>query len=131
MVNTAATSSYRWYIGASSIYFPEVRTALDIPPGSNYDPYSELNLQITTHPAFEAVRSAPDGPLAPSLIAAISEELGCPESAVELAVQIAVSQSAGSLHDLPAADKGESDLYDDEWTAFTAPDVEPHRETSS
>ena len=112
--------------GASNIYFPEVRSALDIPPASDYDPYSELSIQITTQPEFEALVSAPDGPLAPILIAAIAEKLGCPESAVESAIQIAVSHSAGSIHNSPAADKGESDLYDDEWTAFTAPDVEPH-----
>ena len=120
--------------GATNVYFAHTASAIDIPPGSDYDPYSELALRIKAHPNFPAMLNAKDGPITPILAAATAAELNCDEETV-LAV-VAQEAAYEPEPDRGRADDAEADpqspgpggdeILTGEWRAFTAPDREYH-----
>lgn len=104
--------------GAGNLYFGLVDSAIDIPPGSAYDPYSELVVEITNSPLFPALRSAPGGPMGVMLIATLAAEFSCPEDRIQkiLDEELAREQGGGGG---PGGAPG--DLTGQEWYAFLTP----------
>jgi hypothetical protein len=100
--------------GATNVYFASSTSALDIPPSSDYDPFSELSLAIQSHPNFTALTAAPNGPAAPFLIDAIAQSLGCEVSVVRGVLD--------ALSDVRVESDEGDDLLTGEWNAFTEPD---------
>lgn len=98
--------------GASNVYFANTTSALDIPPGSDYDPYAELTIAIKSHPSFAAIADAPKGPAAPILIDVIAEQLGCSADDVRAAL-------AEELGDTGPANIDDEDMLTGEWHALT------------
>lgn len=111
--------------GASNLYFATVSSALDIPPDSDFDPFSEIAQKITTHPFFGGIVSAPEGPIADTMIAGLAADVGAPERVVRDLVERHVAAEKGAPLQRDRGESGE-DLHLGEWRAFLAPDREHH-----
>jgi hypothetical protein len=110
--------------GASNVHFARIESALDIPPESDYSDYGEMVLQVTTHPMYTGLTSAPDGPLAGMMIAVIAAACGVSEDVVR---EIIAQQLGGAVGTQDMSDVAEEDLLEGEFLAFVA----PHGETDA
>lgn len=108
--------------GASNLYFNQTRSALDIPPDSDYSSFSDVKLKITTDPMFTVVMGAPEGPIAKMLIESMAQEHGVPEDIIRGIVQAELAARDA----LPHAVTLEGDLQTAEWAALTRPKSEYH-----
>ena len=105
--------------GASNVYFAHLRSAIDIPPESRFDPEEERAYAIRATPDFEVIVGAPDGPVAEPLIEALARSHGVEKAYVVALVQAELRRREGA----PAA-AGAGDIEDGEWAAFQAPEDE-------
>lgn len=108
--------------GASNLYFSQIRSALDIPPDSDYSAYSDLKLRITADPKFVVVMSAPDGPLAATAVEVLADEYGAPPEVVRGLVDAELAAREARPHAIGL----EGDLETAEWTALTHPKTDYH-----
>jgi hypothetical protein len=107
--------------GATNVYFGHTRSAIDIPPESNYTSYSHINLQITNDPNFAALRAEPDGVLAPRLSEVLSTKFSVPAAKIlQMASAEAARLDAGNVY-TPRPHPVAGDLLSDEWDAFLTP----------
>lgn len=106
--------------GSGNLYFPLVSSAIDIPPGSDYDDNVELRERVTNHAMFGATVSGGPAQLRELAIGAIAGDLHADERAVR---RIADDELAARTQTppLPALSPAEGDLLREEWTAFTVP----------
>jgi len=104
--------------GASNLYFAATRSAIDIPPESRFEVYSDLALQIGATPEFRIIMSGPNGPMAGPLKQALAEQFQCPIDRVTAIVQqeIRKREGAGTFHG-----EASKDLESEEWHAFLTP----------
>jgi hypothetical protein len=105
--------------GASNVYFGLVVSAIDIPPDSNYSPYSELVLCVTNHSHFAVLRSNPDGPIAERMVEVIAGECSCSPVDVMgiLREELKADSTATTI-------EAAEDLAAGEWRAFQIPHPE-------
>jgi hypothetical protein len=103
--------------GASNLYFSVIRSAIDIPPESAYDPYADLTLEVLNHALFGVLRAAPNGPMAEMAVSTIAAELDCSEAQVLLIAE----QEARAVEGERAAPESTRELETDEWRAFVTP----------
>ena len=112
--------------GASNAWFARIESAIDIPPYSDFASYSDKALDITNHPAWKTILAAPDGPMVPSLVAMIVQQLDVAETSVR---QLLRDELAGDTPPVlaPGADTGtiDIDLLEGEWLALTSPPTDP------
>jgi hypothetical protein len=113
--------------GASNLYFSTIRSAIDIPPESAYDPFADLTLEVLNHDLFAVLRSAPTGPMATFAVQTIAESLSCTEAQVLLIAD----QEARAIAGARAAPAATEDLETDEWRAFITPQSEDEDERGS
>lgn len=104
--------------GASNLYFAATRSAIDIPPESRFEVYSDLALLIGATPEFRVIMSAPNGPMADPLKQALADQFQCPLDRVTALVQqeIRKREGAGTVHKETI-----KDLESEEWHAFLTP----------
>jgi hypothetical protein len=108
--------------GATNVTMAEVTTALDIPEPAI--PPRDVVAEIRQHRNFEDVRSAPNSPFAPTLVALIAANL---EVSEDLVRQVVAGQAA-SADELTEARKG---LLTKEWLAFQQAGDDPDDRTGS
>ena len=108
--------------GASNLYFNQTRSALDIPPDSDYSMYSDVKLAITADPKFLVIMSAPEGQMAPAMIEALAEEQGVPKDVVKSMVQAELAARDAKPHPVGL----DGDLESAEWAALTSPRSDYH-----
>ena len=102
--------------GASSVYFPEVVSAIDIPPESTWAYKNDPSQKLLQHSDFRSLMERPDHPLRNQLLDLIAADTGLARDDVvrELARELggdARGVAAGSLDDIPP----------DEWEALCTP----------
>ena len=111
--------------GASNVHFPDIRSAIDIPPESDFAPEGETAARIRSNTNFELLERQPDHPMRGGLIALIATD----EDSTEDEVIGQLEQATGKALTPPAGGHGDSEeaILRDEWTALTmAPVREPH-----
>ena len=104
--------------GASNLYFAVTRSAIDIPPESRFEVYSDLALQVGGTPEFQVIMSAPSGPIAEGLKSLLADRYGCAIERITAIVQqeIRKREGAGAVHSVETPD-----LESEEWHAFLTP----------
>lgn len=109
--------------GASNLYFPVVRSALDIPVAAALAGDSDLLAAVSTHMYFENCKSMLSDPeklkLARGLAEVIAEDNNCTVDEVILAIQ-PEGQQEPRVKRIPA----EEDLKEAEWQVLVSPDIE-------
>ncbi|MFV2083407.1 DrmB family protein [Micromonospora sp. LOL_021] len=100
--------------GASSVYFPSVGSAIDLPPDSDWTTWSEDAVRIEQNPYFLTLLKRPDGPLSENLIEVIADENGVTTAQVRAVLDDRLGMAAASS-DPPG------DLIEREWLALTNP----------
>lgn len=111
--------------GASNVYFANVESAIDIPPDSQADVYSDIARAIAADPMFAVILSAPDGPVVESLVSGLAHNFAVGEDVVratvaaELAARGGEGRGVGEVHT--------TDLLSAEWAALVTaqPEVNP------
>lgn len=104
--------------GASNVHFPEVASALDIPPESDYDHYGGEAMRIRNNANFALLENNPMHPLRPSLIDMICQEEKVDRATVELILNAQLGDDAPRSGP-GAVDFSEEQVRRDEWYAFT------------
>ena len=104
--------------GATNVYFANVRSAIDIPPDSNYSAYGDLAVDVMNTPEFEIIRSAPNGPLSAMLALQLAEQFKTSVEKITAIVRVHVDaiQGGGLQSMVPGSDERELAL--EEWLAF-------------
>lgn len=108
--------------GASNLYFPVVRSALDIPVGAMQSEEGELNSAIISHSFFEAAKSVYEKSgveASRTLAETIASDNNCTIDDVFTAMGPAEEDSRNP-NALPSAEE----LQDAEWKVLVSPDVE-------
>lgn len=108
--------------GASNLYYGVQASAIDIPPHSDFAPFSDLTLKITTQSLFRVLLDIPDLPFKEGLIEALAKEVGCKVEEVRIVLRNEQEAGAGAgatSVEVPV------DLETDEWYAFITPQREP------
>ena len=100
--------------GASNVYFAQVESALDIPPQSDWSADADLVVNVTNHPLFPVLVSAPAGPAAKFVIKTIATSCGSSEERIVAIAEAEIRNREGSQPRRPA----DTDLDDEEWLAF-------------
>jgi len=103
--------------GASNLYFAEVRSAIDIPPDSDFDVYSDLTALVTNTPQFEILKSVDDELTTDLMIGQIADEVEVEERQVREIVEAAVAEIEGRS---VTVTRLTGDLRRDEWNALIA-----------
>lgn len=103
--------------GASNLYFADTESAIDIPPDSSYEVYSDLSRQVTADPMFIVIRSAPDGPASGPLIQQLAQKYEVTPQRIRQIVDQGLADVKGELRSGEVADD-ETKLRREEWTAF-------------
>ncbi|MFD0974087.1 DUF1998 domain-containing protein [Plantactinospora endophytica] len=108
--------------GASSVYFPDTGSAIDLPPESDWATWSEDAVRVEQHPFFRALLGSPDSHVRDGMIEVIAA-----------ATEVTVAQVRAVLNDrlgttTTSADTP-GDLAEREWLALTNPrDDHDHRD---
>ena len=90
--------------GASSVYYPLVSSAIDIPPDSDWAIWGAPTAQVIANPMFQALQAEPDSLLAPVMIPVIAEKVGVSEQVVRaLLAQVQGVGAATEDEEDPAA----------------------------
>lgn len=108
--------------GASNVHFSEIRSALDIPPWSDYDPDAEETTALRTDPNFHALENqvADPGRQRSPLVAMLAEDLSDTHGFdSDVIIGLAVKRATGAAPQPRQFD--EADLVDQEWEAFRQP----------
>lgn len=102
--------------GASNLYFADVRSAIDIPPGSDFDVFDDEVALITNSPEFEVITSSDDEDedLADLIIAKLAKRLGVEAERIRAVAAGAVAAAEGR----PVSRQPTGDLRRDEWNAL-------------
>lgn len=119
--------------GGSNVWFARPDSAIDIPPYSNYEAYSDQTLTIANTPEFSILLTSPTGPLAENLKIKIATDLDVTVQDVDVVLQaeVAGEDLPGAVVPEFVADTGdlETDLLEEEWWALTDPPTESdHRD---
>ena len=104
--------------GASSVHFPQIESAIDIPPDSNWLSWGGPMEQLLSNSGFQLLLTNPDTPtdLADGLISLAAQQVG-----VSIAeVKFALSTQLGNDHNSSVIDDDES-LQVREWLALVNP----------
>lgn len=102
--------------GASSVYFPEVISAIDLPPASNWSSWGSPEGRIEQNYNFKLLLSRPDHPLQDQLIGMIANE----EDVTAAHVRQVLNHKLG-LVIVEDSGIGVDDLAHEEWQALTVP----------
>lgn len=102
--------------GASSVYFPRVESAIDIPPESNWANWGSATARILNNENFKLVHLNPSHPLADQLITMTAAE----ESVSEEAVRNVLADQLGAGA-APVTIETPADLRAREWHALVSP----------
>jgi hypothetical protein len=110
--------------GASNVWFARIESAIDIPPYSTYEAYSDKTLDIANAPEWEILLSAPNGPLAGPLKQKLSMDHGVEVAQIESLLRAEPAEGSGPA--LPPEVTGstgdlETDLLEEEWLALVSP----------
>lgn len=108
--------------GASNVYFANVESAIDIPPDSRADVYSDIARAIAADPMFTVILSGPDGPLAPGLIGGLAQEYEVGEDVVRGTIAAELAARGGRGHG--RTEERPLDLLTAEWSALMTPQPE-------
>jgi hypothetical protein len=102
--------------GASSVYFPRVESAIDIPPESNWMNWGGPAARILSNENFKLLHAHPEHPAADVLIGMAAAEEGVSEEMVRavLAEQLGVGTA-------PVTVERSADLRAREWQALISP----------
>ena len=102
--------------GASSVHFPLVESAIDIPPDSDWLSWGGPMEQLLSNMHFQMLMQYPDSPLADSLVGLAAQEVGVGVAEVKFALtaQIGNYQSSSAIDD-------EEELRVREWLALVNP----------
>src|ERR1039457_3208000 len=102
--------------GASSIYFPAVVSAIDIPPESTWANVNNPKTRLLQNADFRSLTERPDHPLRAALLDLIADEtkLARPDIEAALAAQLAHDASGTAVGSL-------DDIFPDEWEALSHP----------
>jgi hypothetical protein len=103
--------------GASSVYFPEVVSAIDLPPDSDWSTWGGPDGRIEHNDNFRLLLTNPEHPLREGLIGAVAEEADVPADRVRLVL----AQKLGRAVPFPTSGGGVDDLPREEWQALTSP----------
>jgi hypothetical protein len=103
--------------GASSVYFPAIGSAIDIPPDSDWTSWGSPAVRIAQNPNFKLLLSTPEHPLADQLVALTAVEVNVSEGQVRavLADRLGGAGASGAATEIPG------DLQVREWRALTSP----------
>jgi hypothetical protein len=105
--------------GASNVHFPDIRSAIDIPPWSDYDPASDEATKLRLDDLFAAVVSQLQAgehrvtPVIKMMAQALADQHDMEASDV---IAAALAETTGSSKALKPL---EGDLVDQEWEAFS------------
>ena len=106
--------------GASNVHYPSIRSAIDIPPFSRYDIFSDLAREVADHENFNLLTSGSPESVKQHVASTIADEVGCtPEQVLQIAEQ-EVAEREGR----PMGHENDDDLEVSEWNAFITPDAE-------
>ena len=102
--------------GASNLYFADVRSAIDIPPGSDYDVFDDEVALITNTPEFEVLTSSDDEDedYVDFIIAKLAKRIEVDAELIRAVVAGAVAATEGR----PMNRQPTGDLRRDEWHAL-------------
>jgi hypothetical protein len=103
--------------GASSVYYADIGSALDIPPDSDWAVWGAAASRIRHNANFGLLEAYPTHPLRPNLIEFIAQEEAVSTAEVTMVLDERVGVGAGGAHDGPSDDSIEAG----EWHAFTHP----------
>lgn len=104
--------------GASNLYFAEVRSAIDIPPDSDFDVYNDVSALVTNAPEFQMLKgTSSEDMLYDLLIGKIAAENDLEEGAVRKVVEAAKAAIEGTPHTKAQLT---GDLRRDEWNALVS-----------
>lgn len=106
--------------GASSVYFPAVGSAIDIPPESNWQLWGGETARITANENFKLILHDPDHPLADQLIAMVVQKEKVAAAQVRQVLADALGHQAAPVSGPDAQD----DINTREWAALTEPAAE-------
>jgi hypothetical protein len=109
--------------GASSVYFPVVESAIDIPPDSSWSVVNDVTTKLLQNLDFKRLLDRPDHPLRNGLIGVIASESGFEVHEVEAALTAEIAEPP----DL--ANLGPEAIPSDEWGALINPQADhDHRD---
>jgi hypothetical protein len=104
--------------GASNLYFAEVRSAIDIPPESDFEVYDDVTSLVANAKGFDMLLAEPPGEaLYMLLVTRIAGEVGVEERRVEEVVAAKAAEIEGTAR---AQSTLTGDLRRDEWSALRA-----------
>jgi hypothetical protein len=102
--------------GASNVYFPEVVSALDLPPDSDWENFNSTASLLRSNLFFRAILEAPSARVKDDVIAMLADEVGVSPPEVEQALAEERRTRAAQ------ANIGtEKDIIPEEWHALTNP----------
>lgn len=102
--------------GASNLYFTEVRSAIDIPPDSDFDVYNDISALVTNTPEFQMLKgTSSDDMLYDLLVGKIAEQNDLDEKIVRQVVEAAKAEIQGTPKTKAQLT---GDLRRDEWNAL-------------
>ena len=104
--------------GAASVYFSLVRSALDIPPDSDWLQWGGPASRIRHNANFQLLESMPDHPLAERLVAITAQAEQVTEAQVRMVLVDRLGASAGPGK---AYEEKPQDIESGEWMALTSP----------
>ena len=116
--STCAETPIALQRGASSVYFPDVGSAIDIPPDSNWENWGGPTARVAADENFKLLLSKPDHPFAEGLIDLVATDVEIPVPQVR-AILDAMLGEAGAE---PTGDDDELDSR--EWLALVSPAAE-------
>ncbi|HZV72395.1 MAG TPA: DUF1998 domain-containing protein [Conexibacter sp.] len=108
--------------GASNLYFADVRSAIDIPPGSDHDPFGDLVALVTNTIGYDVLASSDDEEAIAAVYPLVANSAGVSEETV----RAVVASEVGATDGRPVGRTPTGDLRRDEWAALLDP--RPQRE---
>lgn len=102
--------------GAASVYFPEVVSAIDIPPESSWAFVNDPQHRLRRHSDFRSIVARPDHPLRDALTDVIARDTGLTRSEIDRAVAVELGEAAR-----PQQSESAESIVRDEWTALCHP----------
>jgi len=103
--------------GASNLYFSDVRSAIDIPPESDFDVFSDVAAKITPTPEFEMLLTSDEELMTDLLVTRLATKHDVSEKDIRALVAGANAELAGAPANSHALT---GDLRRDEWNALIA-----------
>lgn len=102
--------------GASNLYFADVRSAIDIPPDSDFDVFSDVAAKVTGTPEFEMLMSmSGDDLMADMLVSKLATDFELAEKEIRKVVAGAKAEQGGGVRSETMLT---GDLRRDEWNAL-------------